>query len=193
MSTRLALCAVAILVFVAQSPVARGCGFHDPTGVSSRRGMLNLSFPNALHVLGAVAMALRDGTLSRDTDLGDEGASPLAFYRTVARLEKMVRRLTPGGTTGGAPYSVLLIGPMLWTTVSPAARGPLVRTHADGRQETGGVIITDTIVVAALTAGRISGRAALERSLVRLYGTPGQVAGLTRMFVSAFPDPSPGD
>ena len=67
------------------------CGLEDPTSIGLRRGVLNLAFPEALHVGTAVWQAQLAGTLTRDDllqrdDLAPEARSTLRLFKANAQL-----------------------------------------------------------------------------------------------------------
>src|SRR5215207_8912698 len=47
----------ALLLFVGAKTIALACGYDDPKSAAGQRAALNLSYPNALDVVGAVAQA----------------------------------------------------------------------------------------------------------------------------------------
>jgi len=79
---RSTLGAIALAVVLVGSPAALACGFHDPSSINL--GMLNLAYPDALHVRTAVWLAQRDRLIS-----GHE--QPQTTDSPTARLSEMLR------------------------------------------------------------------------------------------------------
>src|SRR5262245_8710960 len=99
----------AIVVAVAASlpSDAAACGYHLQ-GVQVERVALNIVYPEAMHVLGAVSGAQIEKRLPI-------AAAPdlFGYQRTVKALERLAKRLVPGGPQ--LSFSLVLIEPMLWT------------------------------------------------------------------------------
>ncbi|KFC62378.1 hypothetical protein FG93_06078 [Bosea sp. LC85] len=150
---------------------ASACGFEDPKGADAARGALNWIYPEALHVTSAVWRAQLDGAIARDDR--PAAARALTGYRKAAADLGALRDRLSATMDGEAPptFSILLIGPMLWTRFAPAQHGLGVVTHVEGAQTSDIVIVTDEPVVTALVSGRITPLAARQQGLLRLYGT----------------------
>lgn len=163
---------IPLAAFAAGTLAASACGFEDPKGVDAARGALNWIYPDALHVTSAVWRAQKDGVVARDAR--PEAVRALFGYRKVTSdLAALRDRLT--GTMEGGPvsaFSIVLIGPVLWSRFVPVADRVSFSAHTDGPQRDDIVIVTDEPVVAALVAGRITPLAAQERGLIRFYGPP---------------------
>jgi hypothetical protein len=172
--------AIATAATVAPLPVA-ACNFHD--GASLGVGMLNLAYPNALHVRGAVWLAQQDGTLAGPVahpDASDRLATWQRFRETLVSLEALRTRLSLARDNRPVPsFSVVLIGPMLWTRFDGSVAAMTMSPHVEGPGRDDVVIVTDAPVLAALAAGRLTSEAARARGLIRLYGPPGLVAGVS--------------
>ena len=154
---------------------AFACGFEDPTSISVTRGVLNLAYPNALHVISAVWRAQLDGLIARN-EL-PAGAQPLlGYHHAVRRLGAFRDRLSAAIAGGEAsPFSVVLIGPMLWTNYRPIGAALDMTPHAKGPLSGDVVIVTDLPVIAALAQGRVTAQQARELGLMRLYGSAAAV------------------
>lgn len=156
---------------------AHACGFHDPSSVNV--GMLNLAYPDSLHVRTAVWMAQREGIIDRDPQLDpvDSQAGRIgALFRmreTMLRLRALHERIVVTTDRGETPgFAVVLLGPMLWTRYHRSEVGLVLLEHAEGPESNDVVVVTDGPVVAALLEGRITAGQARHLGLVRLYGTP---------------------
>lgn len=171
--------AVAALIpaasLVAGAALAFACGFEDPNSADRARGMLNWAYPDALHVTSAVWRAQLEGVLSKD----DRPAAVKALigYRKIATdLGALRDRLSPDMGEQDLPvFSVVLIGPVLWTRFAPVGGALTMSLHATGPEGGDVVIVTDEPVVAALIEGRITPRSARRNGLMRFYGAPDRV------------------
>jgi len=166
-------------------PAARACGLHDARGLGL--GMLNLAYPDALHVRTAVWMAQRDGGIDRVEPTGPPDlASPAGrleairrYTVTVLMLGELRDRLPQ--RTARPSFAVVLIGPMLWTRFQPTGAGLEMTAHVTGPAPDDVVVVTDAPVLAALVDGRLTAAQARERGLLRIYGTPERERGIAAL------------
>lgn len=183
-----------MVLSLAGAGAVQACGYHDPSGISL--GMLNWAYPDALHVRTAVWMAQRDGVLAKAEP--PEPADPasaafklqqLARYReTHAQLEVLRSRIEIAlGSQPFPEFSIVLIGPMLWTRFERGEGGLGMQSHAVGPARDDVVIVTDAPVTAALAEGRMAPREARERGLARLYGSPEAVERVSAVLDSMVP------
>lgn len=185
-SINLALGPLLLAAVLAGVPVAQACGYHDPSSVNL--GMLNLAYPDTLHVRTAVWMAQLDGVISRDEQPA-AGDPQTATIRAMFRLRETSLRLgwfrdRIGAALDGRPvpaFSIVLIGPMLWTRFEPAGDTLAMTAHAAGPGSEDVVIVTDAPVVAALLEGRLTPQQARSLGLVRFYGAPQNVADVASL------------
>lgn len=182
---------------LAGTPPAQACGYHDPSSVNL--GMLNLAYPDALHVRTAVWMAQRDGAISRDEQpaaTDPQTATIRAMFRlreTVVRLGALRDRI--GAALDGRPvpaFSIVLIGPMLWTRFERAGAALEMAAHSTGPASEDVVIVTDEPVVAALLDGRVTPREARKLGLVRYYGVQQSMEDVVSMLDRVAPAKSAG-
>jgi hypothetical protein len=152
------------------------CGFH--TDQSIARTMLNLHYPDALHVDGAVWSAQEQGLLPLDRDrlmaTGTrrkmlDGRALHETQKALYALDESFRQHLPEGARPG--MAVVLTESMLWTRY-PA--GGEIKPHASGPESDDLVIVTDEPVLRAIADGRMTIDEAMEKGMVRLYGTPEQ-------------------
>ncbi len=154
---------------------AQACGF-DGADVAVQRGMMNWSYPDALHVLGAVAAGQRDGWLDRPPAVAPpvDAARPgtaYAMLRVRFALERLRARLALASYPGTRPaIAVVLLEPMLWSRIDDPGGGLRLAVHADGPQEGDVVVVTEAPVLAALADARLSAADALARGVLRIYG-----------------------
>jgi hypothetical protein len=192
-----------LAALLAGAPAAQACGYHDPSSINL--GMLNWSYPDALHVRTAVWMAQRDGALAR-TDQPAQGDPEMATIGAMLRLRETTLKLgawrdRASATLAGRPvpsFSIVLIDTMLWARFEQAGGKLEVTPHADGPASGDVVIVTDEPVIGALLEGQITPQEARERGLVRLYGTPRSIENVESLLdhmappgPSAMPQHSP--
>ncbi|RDJ27250.1 hypothetical protein DWF00_09705 [Bosea caraganae] len=158
------------IALVAGTTLASACGFEDPKGADAARGALNWVYPESLHVTSAVWRAQLEGTILRD-ERPEAARALLGYRKAAADLARLRDRLVVAMDGESMPsFSILLIGPMLWTRFAPAQGGVSMVTHVDGPQTSDTVVVTDEPVVAALASGWITPLAARQKGLLRLYG-----------------------
>jgi len=83
------------------------------------------------------------------------------------------------GGRGSPVFSMVLIGPMLWTRFETTGSTLNMTPHVAGPSKGDVVIVTDEPVVAALIDGQVTPQAARELGLVRFYGSPDAVQEVT--------------
>jgi hypothetical protein len=171
---------LATLALFGGTTLASACGFEDPKGADAARGAVNWIYPDALHVTSAVWRAQLAGVIER----APAAKSLFAYQTATIRLTALGDRLSGEAATPG--FSVLLIGPMLWSQYRAEHAGLTVIHHRERAGADDVVIVTDEHVVAALVAGRLTASAAAERGLLRFYGRPGEVQHLASIFAHKF-------
>lgn len=170
---------VPLIALVAAVPTAWSCGYHDPSNVSL--GMLNWAYPDSLHVKTAVWMAQQEGVLA--TSESSSGPDAQALLQHMAQLRQTAASL--GALQKGIAsaldgreipsFSVVLIGPMLWTRFRVVDGSLAMAVHVDGPAVEDVVLVTDAPVIEALAAGRLAPAEARRRGLLRPYGRPQDV------------------
>lgn len=156
------------------------CGYHDAVGLN--RAALNLAYPEALHVHTAVWMAQLQGFIARTEQPAPDDDRPeplraLAAYRdTVGQLGLFRDRLGSRlGERAVPDFTVVLIGPMLWTRFEKPGEGLAMTPHVTGPSPGDVVVVTDKPVIAALVEGTLTPREAGNLGLLRFYGEPEHV------------------
>ena len=97
------------------APIALSCGYEDPNSASVQRGVLNLSYCNALYVVGALTQARMDGVIAPPSE-----ASPAKdlfgsqFHKTAMMLQQFGDTLVLS-SNDDLVFSLVLVEPMLWT------------------------------------------------------------------------------
>lgn len=180
---------LAILALAATAIPGLTCGFEDPKSASMQRVMLNRVYPNALYVQGWIDQALRDGILkpahfARPGDL-------FALQHTARDLHQFAKILADGATSDVPAFSMVLMGPVLWTRFQPSSGGLTAETHVDDPLPHEAVVATDVPALRALVQGDVSGDRAIALGLVRFYGEPAETDGLRAALAEAFPGLSP--
>ena len=149
------------------SPPALACGYHSAADMAL--GLLNWSYPNALHVRTAVWQAENTGVLP--PRLKTPAKDLFAFNRVARNLDALGARLgpaTPGGESGS--FSIVLLDSMMWTSFVAGGDGYGVLTHVEGPARNDVVVVTHSKVIAAIVAGQLDASSAETFGLVRLYG-----------------------
>lgn len=172
----------AVAAWLVLSPAVMACGFHGNVAV----GALNAAYPNALWVRTAVWQAQIEGLLEH-TD-ANPPASPVAERLALARryrdvsgqLAQLRDHLAMQQSLAKTPpFSVLLMGPMLWSRFETHGDAVTLQVHTDGPVSGDVVLITDEPVLAALATGRMRMAQAVELGVVRVYGPPSARTGVS--------------
>ena len=124
---RAAFLALAAAAWIA--PAALACGYHD--AVELNLAALNLAYPDALHVQRpsgwrrSTALPPREGRPAGAADGAPQALRAPAAYRDTAGQLGLFREAADARRGEGAlpAFTVVLVGPMLWTRFEPAARG----------------------------------------------------------------------
>ena len=155
------------------SPGAVACGYHD--NVSLARGVLNLVYPNALHVIGAISTAAERRLPSATREPGALGL--LAYHGAVRSLDQHAQQLRMvAGESPPRAFSMLLIESMLWTRFVPDGDDLRAQVHVSGPEPGDLVLISGEGVIREITRNHLTIGDAFRRGLIRLYGTEEQVA-----------------
>jgi len=160
-------------VMLALPPAAVACGYHDD--VSLARGVLNWTYPDALHVVGAMAQAVSERRLpppifGREHDLW-------GYHRVVRLLDQYAQRMRLArGDSGPPALSLLLIEPMLWTRFVADSADLQTQVHASGPEIGDLVLISGEDVIREITSSRLTIGEAHRLGLMRFYGTEEQIA-----------------
>lgn len=169
----------ATLAISLYSAASRACGYHDD--VSITRGALNWTYPEALHVIGAISAATMAKQLAPD-----ESSAPDPFgaqYRvTVKALERFA--LLFNANSHEAPplsFSLVLIEPMLWTHFEAGPNGLSAQAHMSGPRADDLVGVSGQEVIRAIANGRLSVGKAHALGLFRIFGTERQTAQFSAM------------
>jgi hypothetical protein len=160
-------------VMLSLPPAADACGYHDD--VSLARGLLNWVYPDALHIVGAMAQAVSERRLPAPAS-GRE-RDPWGYRLAMQLIDRYAQqlRMLSGGARPPA-FSVLLIEPMLWTRFVAEGGDLRAQVHASGPQAEDLVLISGEEVIREIARNRLTLGEAHRQGLIRLYGTLQQVA-----------------
>jgi hypothetical protein len=172
--------ASALTVFSFSS--AHSCGL-EPT----LKGGFSVSHPGALQVAVAVANARRDGVLPMASQ--DAVSNDVRRRQILADLRRLHDRLNSGWdalAADVAPFSLVLVGPGLWSHFHPTRGGVLSRFHAQGPLPDRVVVLTHHAALQALLLGDLSVEQAAARGLIAFSGNDAaMVQGALEISLSA--------
>ena len=172
------------LAWAATALPALACGLEDPSSIAMQRGVLNVAYPQSLHVGTAVWQAQTAGRLPRDPlaqqgDLTPEARAALRMLRAGSLLRQFSAKLAEQAATPHAPLAVVLLGPVMWNRFEFDGSAVRPTLHATGPQPGDVVVVTDTAVIEAIGAGTLTLAEALRAGLLRLYGPAPEVTAVT--------------
>jgi hypothetical protein len=176
------VCIAGLTALLAQLPASAGraCGFHDD--VTLARGVLNWTYPDALHVIGAISVATAAKQLMyRERPGPDPFGSH--YHATVKALERAAELLSAGPDDAQPlSFSLVLVEPMLWTHFEVGSRAPRMQAHVPGPLPDQLVVVSGQDVIHAIANDGLGIGEAHRLGLIRLYGNDTQVAA----FLAAF-------
>ena len=158
---------MALLLAIAPGvlPPVQACGL-EPT----YKGGFTVSYPGALAVAVAVADSRRSGLLPPAEP--DTVSNEALLQQMLADLRHLESRLNAGPVRDGmAPFSVVLVGPGLWSHYHPSAGGIQAEYHTDGPLTGHVVVLTHHAVLRALLNGNLSTARAVELGLIAYSGS----------------------
>jgi hypothetical protein len=169
----------AALLVLSSASGSRACGFHDD--VSIARGFLNWSYPDALHVIGAISAATQAQRLThREIPATDPFGS---HYRaTVKSLEGFAKIVGAGlDETPSLSFSLILLEPMLWTHFDAGSHGLRAQVHVTGPEPDEVVLVSGQDVIFAIANEGLRVGEALKLGLIRAYGPQEKIARFLRL------------
>lgn len=145
----------------------QACGL-EPT----YKGGLTVSYPGALAVAVAVADSRRSGLLPpADPGTVSNEALLQQMLADLRRLESRLNASLPGNEEESTTaFSVVLVGPGLWSHYHPTPDGIRAEYHTDGPLAGKAVILTHHAVIHALLNGDLSTAHAAEVGLIAYSG-----------------------
>jgi hypothetical protein len=152
---------------------AAACGYHDD--VSLARGVLNWTYPDALHVVGAISTAVAERRLPAPAPVSG-GLGLFGYHSAVRVLDQHSQQLRmSSGEMPRPTFSLLLIEPMLWTRFVTESGDVRPQVHVSGPQAGDLVVISGEDVIREIAHNQLSIGEAFRHGLIRLYGTEEQV------------------
>ena len=149
-------------------------------------GGFTVSHPGSLDVAVAVAKARRDGLLppAPSKSLPND----MLLRLMITDIRRMQLRLDKGPSAvakgSAASFSLVLVGPGLWSHFHQSSGGLLARYHVKGPLTDGVVVLTHHAVLEALLQGTLSAEAAAARGLIAFAGDDADP--VRRLFESGF-------
>ena len=130
-------------------------------------GGFTVSHPASIGVAVAVANARRDGLLPA----ADKSPVPndVQLNRMLADLRKLNKRLNNGRKSMGErprSFSLVLVGPGLWSHFYASPAAILARYHTDGPMDKRVTVVTHHVVLQSLLEGRLTHEEAVARGLL---------------------------
>lgn len=174
--TSIVATAIATIVLSYSLP-AHACGL-EPT----LNGGFNISYPGSLEVAVAVANARSSGLLppARPDTIPNE----VRLQRMLADLQRLQTRLNKTRSKQSdeiaAPFSLVLVGPGLWSHFYTTAGGVLANYHTDGPLSDKVVVLTHPTALRAMLGGSLTIEQATELGLVAYSG--GNTVPIQRTF-----------
>jgi hypothetical protein len=146
---------------------SQACGLE----LAPKGGFAN-SHPGSLAVAVAVADARSAGRLpaADSPDLPNE----LRLHRMLTDLQRLQARLNAAGATGGSPdpagFSLVLVGPGLWSRFVGIPGGVAAEYHVAGPLDSGPVVLTHHAVLQAMLDGELAADEAAAVGLLAFVG-----------------------
>ncbi len=161
----LAVILLAALISALPNGELRACGLEPMIN-----GGFTVSHPDALQVAVAVAQARESGLLPEATD--KQFSNDVILRQMITDLQQMNSRMKKGLNTGSesGSFSVILVGPGLWSHFFPANGRMLARYHTDSPLEDRPTMVTHHAVLQALLGGELAVSNALELGLISFDG-----------------------
>ena len=169
---------------------ANATGLSPPVSACGLEAVINggftVSYPGSLDVAVAVARARDAGTLPPIDP--DAVSNDVLLRQMIADLRRLQSRLKEGRIAvdqGPAEsFSLVLVGPGLWSHFHMSRANVLGRYHVDGPLKGKTVVLTHHYVLEALLQGNLSAEAALDRGLLAFSGDGAD--SVRKTFVAGF-------
>lgn len=166
---RLRQLVIALLLSIAPGMLTsvQACGLEP-----AYKGGLTVSYPGALDVAVAVADSRRLGLLPPADS--DGVANEVLLQQMLMDLRQLTLRLDAGFTRidkdSATPFSLLLVGPGLWSHYHPAPDGIRAEYHVNGPLDAQVVVMTHHSVLHALLTGKLTTEQATRLGLLAFSG-----------------------
>ena len=172
--------AVAFLIATVSAP-ASACTLEAVVN-----GGFTLSHPGALEVAAAVAKARRESLLSpAPSETLPNDMLLRLMITSLRRVQLHLDGAIPAGETEpDMSFSLVLVGPGLWSHFHQSSGGLLARYHVEGPLRDGVVVLTHHAVLEALLQRTMSAETAAAHGLIEFAGKDAD--HVRRMFVNSF-------
>ncbi|MBT8130058.1 MAG: hypothetical protein HKO86_03115 [Gammaproteobacteria bacterium] len=165
-TTAIAVAAVAAAALV-YSPSGYSCGLEP--GIN---GGITISYPGSIDVAVAVADARTKGLLPAAST--DAITNEVRLQNMLADLRRLQTRLNAARNDmqveNAASFSLVLVGPGLWSHYSMTNGGVLTSYHTDGPLAGKTVVLTHAAALRAMLVGNLSIERATELGLIAYSG-----------------------
>ena len=149
-----------MIVLLASAPVLSGpvyaCGLEP-----GPQGGFSVSYPGAFQVAVAVADARRSGVLP--ATIADAAPNEMRLRLMLGDLKRLQSRLGNGNAQTEqeltTPFSVVLVGPGLWSRYYPSSEGALAEYHTAGPRDGEVVVLTHHVVLREMLDGSLTASA----------------------------------
>ena len=162
---------VASIVAIALSfpAPANSCGL-EPTV----NGGFSVSYPGSLDVAMAVAKARREGLLPDMDQSSRPTPNEILLQEMLADLKRLQSRLNDRrvvkSANGSVPFSLVLVGPGLWSQFHMTPDGVRANYHTAGPLAGKVVVLTHPVALRAMLNGSLSIEQASDFGLIRYSG-----------------------
>ncbi len=173
-----------IFIIVLSYPLAAySCGL-EPTV----NGGFSVSYPGSLDVAVAVAKARREGLLPEMAQSSRSLPNIIRLQEMLADLQRLQARLNDGRVGNSAndsiPFSLVLVGPGLWSQFHVTADGVQANYHTNGPVAGTVVVLTHHAALRAMLSGDLSIEQATEHGLIKYSG--GDITPVQQTFKYSF-------
>jgi hypothetical protein len=135
-------------------------------------GGFTITYPGSIEVAVAVAKARSDGLLPASSTV--PLPNDVRRQRLITDLQRLQTRLNKTRSEipddSAAPFSLVLVGPGLWSHFHVTAGGVLANYHTDGPLDGKVVVLTHETALRAMLAGSLSIERATELGLITYSG-----------------------
>lgn len=147
-------------------------------------GLLNWIYPKALYIDTAVWRAQLAGRIGTDPPLQTTNKLFInpGYRKAIRTLRDFADRFSgAAGPQRKHSVVVLLMEAMLWSRISVERGAAGLAPHISAPTDQEAVLITQRVVLAAITQGRITPKQAIALGLMRLYGSDDAIADATEL------------
>jgi hypothetical protein len=150
------------------------CGYDSPQSIS--RGVLNWTYPDSLHVIGAISREVAERRLPlANFAQGGPDLFGRRYRATKTALTEFAELLRAESSQPSQPaFSLVLVEPVLWTRFEPRTDGLYAKVHVASPERGDLVLVTGEAVISEIALGRLTVGDAAKIGLIRLYGSEKQ-------------------